>query len=80
MRERNSDPQAVFERAAERLKLTGRRREIGKHYFLGRSGKETRCLAKVPEGTMKRDLVSLHGLLGTSSRAEFVHRIYEIGA
>jgi hypothetical protein len=69
---------AVFDRAAERLKLSGRRRVVGFLYFVGRTGKEMRHAAKVTEGTMKRDLVFLHGLLRTSNRAEFVHRIYEI--
>lgn len=75
-----SDPRiAVFERAAKRLKLSGRRREIGRHYFLGRPVKEIRRVAKVPEGTMKRDILWLHARLESGNRAEFVHRIYESG-
>jgi hypothetical protein len=69
----------IFERAAKRLKLSGRRREIGRHYFLGMPVKEIRCVTKVPEGTMKRDILWLHARVESGNRAEFVHRIYENG-
>lgn len=78
MREQNSDPlKAVFDRAAERLKLSGRRREIGWLYFRGEKGTAICLAVKITVGTMKRELVALHGRLGTSNRAEFLHCIYE---
>jgi DNA-binding NarL/FixJ family response regulator len=81
MREQNPDLlRAVFDRAAERLRLSGRRREIGWLYFRGEPVKAIRLAVKITEGTMKREFVSLHALSGTSNRAEFVHRIYENGA
>lgn len=78
MRE-TSDRDVAFERVAARLKLTGRSRETGRRYFLGEAAKEICRVIRIPEGTLKRDLVWLHGRLGTSDRAELVHRIYEMG-
>ena len=80
MKREEQDPRsAVFVRAADRARLTGRRREIGRLYFFGKSGKEIRRATKIADGTFKRDLAFLHGRLGSSKQAEFVHRIYETG-
>jgi DNA-binding NarL/FixJ family response regulator len=76
---RTPDPRvAVWERAAETAKLTGRRREVGRLYFLGKSGKEIMRATKIAEGTFKRDLAFLHGRMGSSKQAEFVHCVYEM--
>ncbi len=80
MREQDSDPRkAVWDRVADQLKLSGRRREIGWLYFRGDKATVICRAVKIAEGTMKRDLVSLHGLLATSNRVEFVHGIYGRG-
>ena len=75
---RDSDLKGVFDRAATRLKLAGRRRKVGWHYFRGEPRKAICICVGIPEGTMKADLASLHARLETRSRAEFVHRIYEV--
>ena len=80
MGERRRDPlKEIFDRAATRLNLSGRRREVAWLYFRGTPRKAICVVGRIAEGTMKCDLVSLHGRLGTSSRVDFVHRIYGIG-
>jgi hypothetical protein len=66
----------VFERAADRLRLSGRLRTVAKHYFLCDQVKDVSRRAKMREGTLKRTLVALHACLRTRSRPEFLHAIY----
>lgn len=69
----------VFERAAKRLKLSGRMLKVGRAYFLSDRVKDVRGEANACEGTTKLDLVALRALLGARSRAEYIHAIYPFG-
>ncbi|MCK6461345.1 MAG: hypothetical protein L6Q95_15795 [Planctomycetes bacterium] len=70
----------VFERAARRLRLTGRLRAVAWHYFQGTPMKQICRALEMPEGTLKALLNRLHGRLGTTGRPGFVHGIYGNGA